>query len=165
MTAIQRRPSLPLELRLGDLVGTRTESRHVDNCPVCASFLGGEGEQVAFQRCACAGKRRDLTAHSPDEVRHDAVVTAAVSAGRRVERYLFYVIRAVVVDGDLRVMTEAGAQRGACAVIAHRAVFFVGVTMHDENDRSAVLQFHADRLVIDYVIVAAIDATAIGAGL
>ena len=33
--------------------------------------------------------------------------------------------------------------------------------MHEQHGRSAAFQFHADRLMINHVVVAAIDATAI----
>ena len=44
-------------------------------------------------------------------------------------------------------------------------MFLIGVAVHHERNRRAVGHLHQHRLLVDHVIVAAIDTAAIGASL
>ena len=90
------------------------------------------------------------------------MITTAVAARRRlVNGYIFHGAT-VIMDRDLRDMPKTGAQRSTGAVVAHRAMFLVRVTVHYHRHRCTADQFHRYHLVIDNIIVAAVDATAVG---
>ncbi len=84
---------------------------------------------MTFQRNASAGERFGFAPKDTNKIGHDARIAATMTAVGIFNRDLFD-FAAMMMDGDLGGAPGTGAQRGTRAVIAHRAVFLVGMTVH-----------------------------------
>src|SRR3989441_11036087 len=127
--------------------------------------LGGEGQQVALERLP--GRRADSVAiatHRCHESTHQALVSSAVAANPARHTRRFTLARAVIVNIDLA-PAFVRQQRGARPVDPHRSPFHMRRTLHREAHREAAAKPHHDDLMVDHVVVAAVDASAVRSGL